>query len=205
MLLDTGREPVYMPTQSGNDQIASADGACALPWFVCQTEPQAEFHALNRTAALPGVRAWLVLEVRTRECRRNNYPVFIGQTRAREEYLRPFFPGYLLVSFDPSGEAYAPLLRWNRELRTRKLLCDTAYNPLALPEGVVEALQEQGRAGDGAIDLSQPVPVLSAGDRVTVREGPFADRKVVVEWTDQQRVEVLIGMLRVSLRRGQVS
>jgi transcription antitermination factor NusG len=128
----------------------------------------------------------------------------------REPFYMPpqsgtFFPGYLLVSFDPSGEAYAPLLRWNRELRTRKLLCDTSYNPLALPDGAVEALQGQGRAGDGAIDLSCPVPVLNAGDQVTVREGPFADRKALVGWTDQQRVQVLIGVLRVSLRRGQVS
>jgi len=168
-----------MPPQSRtgrNDRIAGA-----FPWFVCQTEPQFEFHALNRVAELPGVKPWLVLEVRDRVLLRHGRPVFVGHNKAREEVLRPFFPGYLLVSFDPSGEAYAPLLRWNRETRTRKLLCDTNYNPLALPEGVVEALQEQGRAGDGAIDLSQPVPVLSAGDRVTVREGPFADRKVVVE------------------------
>ena len=208
MLLDTWSGGDYMaerqPEPSRNDRT---DGA--LPeyqWFVCQTEPQAEFAALRRVAALPGVKPWLVLEVRRRVLLRHGRPVFIGPQKQHEEVLRPFFTGYLLVSFDPDGEAYAPLLRWNRELRTRRLLTDPAYKPLPIAPGVVEDLQRQGRAGDGAIDLeSLPVALfLKPGDEVRIAEGPFANRRAVVSWTDQQRVQVLLGTLKVSIGRGQI-
>lgn len=187
-----------------NGSSALDDGAWAFPWFVVQTEPQAEFPALNRVAALPGVKPWLVLEVKSRFVRHYGRAVFIGRDRQREEVLRPFFTGYLLVSFDPRAEAFAPLLRWNRELRTKRLLCDDNSRPLALPSEVVVDLQRQGRAGDGAIDLTRLPERLMAGDEVTVLEGPFADRRAVVRWTDQKRVEVLLGLLRVTLDRSAV-
>lgn len=183
---------------------ASDDGAWAFPWFVVQTEPQSEFQALNRVSKLPGVKPWLILEVRRRFVRHYGRAVFIGHVRQREEVLRPFFLGYLLVSFDPNGEAFAPLLRWNRELRTKCLLCDDNFRPLPLPDGTVADLQRQGRAGDGAIDLQTIPATLTVGDKVTVLDGPFADRRTIIEWTDQKRVEVLMGQLRVSLDRSQV-
>jgi hypothetical protein len=177
-----------------------SDGACSPPWMVVQTEPAREFEALFRVSTLPHVRAWLATEVRRRVALRNGRPVIENGHRKREEALVPLFRGYLFVC----GQGWGPLLRWNREMRTTRLLTDTGLRPLLMPRGAVEALQARGRAGDGAIDLEAPAfgPV-AVGACVRVG-GPFGDIEGLVRWTDQQRVEVMMGMLRVTVDRAMV-
>lgn len=174
-------------------------------WHVLQTEPAHEFQAFARTSLLPGVRPWLATEVRWRQVLRNGRPVFENGARKREQVLRPFFPGYLFVAFDPRGTDWAPIMRRNRETRTVRLFTDSYLRPLPLPYGVVERLQARGRAGDGAIDLeARPFTPLAVGARVRLPDGPFADLDAVVTWTDQRRVEVLMGLLRATVDRTQV-
>lgn len=174
-------------------------------WHVLQTEPAHEFYALNAVAELPGLRPYLPVEVRRRVAMRGGRPVIENGQRKREDVLRPFFPGYLFVAFDPRGAEWAPIMRRNRETRTVKLFCDTAWRPMRVPDGVIAALQARGRAGDGAIDLEAPsFAPLAVGQSVRLPGGPFEDLGGVVRWTDQRRVEVLLGMLRVTVDRAQV-
>lgn len=176
-----------------------------MRWHVVQTEPSREFEALNAIAAIEGLRPYLPTEIRRRVLMRNGRPVFENGVRQRETVLRPFFPGYLFVQFDPREPAWAPIMRRNRETRTVRLFCDPQLRPLSVPDAVVAALQARGRAGDGAIDLKAPAfgPV-AVGASVRLPGSVFDDMAGVVTWTDQRRVEVLMGLLRVTVDRPMV-
>ena len=197
-------EVLDMAPKQPHDGVACA---CPWSWHVVQTEPWREFQALRAVSSLPDLRAYLPIEVYRRQVTLHGRPVYDGHTRRTEEAHRAFFPGYLLVSFDPNGTAWGPLLRRNPDLRTLKLFAD-GYKPMTLPSAVVEGLQARGRPGDGAIDLEQRSPVLrqlAAGDKVTVRRGPFEGMNAIVDRSSATRVAVMLGMLRVTLDRADVA
>ena len=176
-----------------------------VSWHVVQTEPQREFAALHAIANLPGLKPWLPTEVHRRKALRNGRPVYEHGQRVTVEAIHPLFRGYLLVAFDAASPCWAPLMRRNRETRTVKLFCDTAWRPLTLPESEVAAWQARGRAGDGAIDMEDvELPPLANGARVTLPGGPWAGIEAVVQSSVMRRVEILMGLLRVTVDRGQV-
>ena len=76
--------------------------------------------------------------------------------------------------------------------------------PARVPDGVVDELRRREQA-DGLIRLPKPRG-LQRGDRVLIREGPFADRiAVYAGMSGAQRVAVLLALLggekRVTCRR----
>jgi transcription antitermination factor NusG len=123
---------------------------------------------------------------------RHGRPVLASQGRkTTEQILRPFFPGYLFVELDLDTTQ-----DWGAITRTpgvRSLLSTQEHRPLPVPYGIVEALMEQGRAGDGAIDpgTAPKFPPLARGQAVRVTLGG-ADIDSVVQMTDQERVWVLL-------------
>lgn len=171
-------------------------------WYVVQTEPVSEFLALNGLALLAGITAYLPTEVRRRRKMRHGRPVFENGKPVREETIRAFFPGYLFARFDARDPAWGAILRTRG---VKRLFCHASGQPIPVADVAVEAIQARGRAGDGAIDLEAPAfAPLAPGMRVRIPDGPFADLAAVVQWTDQRRVEVLLGLLRVTVDRRTV-
>jgi hypothetical protein len=72
-------------------------------------------------------------------------------------------------------------------------MCSPELRPLPVPNGFVEALMAQGRAGDGAIDPGSPpkFPYLQPGTKVRVTVGG-TDLDTVVHMTEHERVWVLL-------------
>ena len=205
MALDTARnDPLIIP-------LTMARGSCdhklggVVRWYLLQTEPNRAFEALRAVASIPGIKPWLATEVARRVVLRNGRPVMVNGQRKREEVLKPLFGSYMFAAFDAYGDAWAPLLRRNREFCTVRLFTDTAFRPIPLPVGDVEAIQARGRAGDGAIDLEAPAfPPLPLGAPVRLTDSPFTEIGKVVRATEAGRVEILFGRLRVTAARDRV-
>jgi transcription antitermination factor NusG len=200
MPLDIASATDYMPANKPNDRV---DGA----WHVVQTEPWREFQARDRIAELPGLHPWLPTEVYSRQITKHGRPFYANGIRVVEEAHRAFFPGYLLVHFDANEPHWAPLLRWNPQLRTIRLFVSSSGQPLPLPHATVAALEGCCRASDGAIDMRvRDEKHLAVGASVRLLEGcPFEGLAGTVRWTDQRRVEVLLGLLRVTVERRYVA
>lgn len=159
------------------------------PWFVISTYPQAEFQVF---AALGSFRRHLPTIVDYRTLMRHGRPVLKDGKRQTEEVIRPFFPGYLFVQLDLADPSWAAI---NRTQGVKRLMCTTELRPIAVPAGVVEALMDEGRAGDGAIDRGSPrkFAPLARGQKVRVTIGD-RDIDTVVHMTDQERVWVLLSL-----------
>lgn len=179
--------------------VTPNDPACgAMPWHVVQSEPSHEFAALNAISALPGVRGYLPLEVTTRAKMRHGRPVIEDGRRVIEQAFHPFFRGYLFAQFDPDAPHWPHIARARG---VKRIMCTARNWPIPVPRGFVERLQARGRAGDGAIDLAAPAPLLAPGTKVRLPDGPFADLDAVVAATAGDRVAVMLGMLRVTVER----
>lgn len=99
-----------------------------------------------------------------------------------------FFPGYLFVALDLGVDRWRSV---NGTIGVRHII-SAGDRPVAVPQGIVEALQS-------AVDEAGLVGLKTSGrkgDKVTLREGPFAG--MVGEWDRMQgpqRVRVLLSML----------
>jgi transcriptional antiterminator RfaH len=101
--------------------------------------------------------------------------------------LEPLFPGYLFVQMAPVAvhpEAWHAV-RWAPGVR-RILGADG--DPIAVPDGVVEAIQAKMRD----LGFVRPGARFAAGDRVTMRHGPFAGLEAVFERPMSRRGRVLV-------------
>jgi len=161
-------------------------------------------------------RAWYVVQfkpncaaIAQRQLSRQGFSTFLPRHRRTErrtgrfhEALRPLFPGYVFVSFDPSAGHWRAI---NSTPGVTRLVSFNA-RPAPLPEGLVEALQLRCDAQG----LLRPVEALAVGDRARVTEGPFADFVVRIEAvSDDQRLWVLFDLMgcqsRVALPRTALS
>ena len=152
------------------------------PWFVAQTKPNscamAERHLVRQ-----GFRVFAPSEERT--CR-----------HARKFYtsVRPLFPGYIFVSFDPAR------VRWRAINGTRgvaRLVSfrrdEPAQVPLALISGMMMRCDSRGRL--------LPPRLLGAGDIVKVTGGPFAEFIGRVEsFAPDRRIWVLLDLMAREMR-----
>jgi transcriptional antiterminator RfaH len=126
-------------------------------WYVVHTQPYAETRASEHLLR-QGYEVYLPRE--RRWCR---------HARRREVVLRPLFPRYLFVGFDPERA------RWRSIFSTKgvlSLVCNGEL-PARLADGVVEQIRAAERAGE--FDESGAVERLRPGDPVRIARGPLAD------------------------------
>jgi transcriptional antiterminator RfaH len=152
------------------------------PWYVAQTKPNGCAMA-ERHLARQGFRVFAPSEERT--CR-----------HARKFYtsVRPLFPGYIFVSFDPAT------VRWRAINGTRgvaRLVSfrrdEPAQVPLALISGMMMRCDSRGRL--------LPPRLLNAGDLVKVTGGPFAELIGRVESiAPDRRIWVLLDLMERTAR-----
>lgn len=124
-----------------------------------------------------GIETWCPLErFRTRP-RRGLKPVDI---------YRPFFRGYLFLRVVPCHEAYAGALCASR----LQSLMGNDGKPFLMPEKLMNALMLRVKNDVLKQDDEKPLPV-HAGERVTIRSGPFADFQTTIRKVLGDRWKVL--------------
>ena len=118
----------------------------------------------------------------------------------REEVHRPLFPGYCFVLV---------IDRWwaiQRSPGVIGLLLNGGC-PASIPDGVIDELRRREQP-DGLIRLPEPRG-LRRGDKVLIREGPFAERiAIYAGMSGAQRVAVLLALFggekRVTLSKDAI-
>ena len=99
--------------------------------------------------------------------------------------LRPLFPGYMFVAFDPKS---APWRKINGTIGVSKLVSFDGQ-PKPVPRDLVSELMQRCDA-EGKLLPAKP---LAAGDQVELLTGPFSNFIATVETIDiNQRIWVLM-------------
>ena len=143
-----------------------------------------------------------------RNLQRQGFETFVplqGMTKSKSSRsvnnLRPLFPGYMFVSFDPLSE---PWRKINCTIGVSKLVSFDGQ-PKSLPLELITGLML--RCGFGNNPLPPVVP--NKGDDVELVAGPFANYVAKVESIDvDQRMWVLMDLLgrttRISVDQSQL-
>lgn len=151
-------------------------------WFAVQTSPHAEAKA-NRHLANQHFTTYLPV-----------YRRRVRHARSSEEVLRPLFPGYLFVHFDPEE------CRWrsiNGTVGVRKILCH-GEAPLSVDEKIIAEIKAR-EDETGAVKLN--APTFISGQAVRVTDGPLADIEGLFEdHRDENRVILLVSLLGRKVR-----
>jgi len=145
-------------------------------WFILQFKPNSHQLA-ERNLHRQGFESFLPLQETTKH-KFNRY--------VRD--LRPLFPGYMFVAFDPAS---GPWKQINSTIGVSKLVTFSGQPspvPLALMSGLMLRCNADGK-------LLSPKQ-LNRGDVVQLLTGPFADYIAKVETIDaEQRVWVLMELM----------
>ena len=161
-----------MPTELPPDSAIRAD---QLRWYLLQCKPRQDARAEENLLRqdYPCFRPRLVRE-----------KLSGGRVRQVEESL---FPGYLFVQLDSQGN-------WSSLRSTRGVSRLVGFNgdPLPVPEPLIEQLRQ--RSGQGI--AKAVVPVLQAGEKVRITDGPFAELEAIFHSMDGlQRAVLLLNLL----------
>lgn len=160
-------------------------------WFVAQLKPNA--------AALA-----------ERNLARQGYPTFMPMIERDERRapgfkrsLRPLFPGYLFVGFDPAGGNWRPISG------TRGVARLVTFGD-ATPRPVSNELLQNIRNHTDADGIFRTHADLSVGDAVVILTGPLSDLMARLHQLDDDgRAWVLLDLLgqqtRVQMRREQLA
>lgn len=169
-----------------------------MPWFVINTHPKKEFLAAANVQA-QGFQVFL--------------PTFLYSYPRIGDRLRPLFPSYLFVNFDPDADRWFPLCHTigvKRLFSTypqmkHKKQFDGYIKPTPISAELIESLQQQ------VIEYpaKQPVtPVIQPGALVKVITGHFEGKEGVCSWSNAKRVALLLdvmnGKLEISFSRDSV-
>lgn len=168
-------------------------------YYVAQTNPGVEQVARGELAKVGIPVIFLTRIYETGEDR-------VRPWRGSAQRLAPLFPGYLFVSMDV-GEVGQ---RWRVACSRRgvhRLLGPTPERPMPVPVGIVEELHERWVAGEydernRAVVLPR-VQVEQTGRVVGV--GNFVNRVGECVYSSAKRVDLLIGLMRVSFAPAQVA
>lgn len=163
------------------EEVGSLGATEGVRWYAVNTRPHAE----------PTVVANL-----ERQGFKSFLPTCLKTTRHARQFrthLAPLFPGYLFVLLDLGRD------RWRSVNGTYGAvsLVMTGGVPRPVPHGIVEALQDVA----GERGLIRFGTSLSAGQRVKVLAGPFAELFGTLEHLDDQgRARLLLEMMGSSVR-----
>ena len=130
-----------------------------------------------------------------RNLKRQGYKVFVPlheeTTRSRGRFtttLKPLFPGYLFVAFDPERGLWHKISSTYGVARLVRFGSDPEPVPLNLITEIMKRCDT-----DGKFVAGQP---FSAGDRVSPSKGPFSELIATVESLGpDERVWILLDMM----------
>ena len=161
-----------------HSELPAADASSAgsaLNWYLLQCKPRQDARAVENLQR-QGYACFRPLLQREK--------LTGGRLRKVEESL---FPGYLFIQLDAQGN-WAPL----RSTRGVSRLVVFSGYPLAVPAGLIEQLRERSQQ-----TITEPaMPVLVAGEKVRITDGPFAELEAIFHSMDGlQRAVLLLNML----------
>jgi transcriptional antiterminator RfaH len=111
--------------------------------------------------------------------------------------IEPLFPGYLFACFDP--ERHGHMIKYTRGVK----FIIGKQNPLVVPQEIIQTLRER------MIDeIITPVPEeLKTGDRILIKEGPFANFYGIFERAipGRERAMILLETLHCKLEIENIS
>ena len=148
-----------------------------MNWYVVQTKPNREMQALSHLER-QGFSVWMP------KCSR-----LIKHARQTKKVLRPLFPGYVFVQFDPT------FTQWRAINNTVGVICLVSFGsaPSILDVDFVNSLKTYENE-QGIIEAS--VEGLKVGASVEILDGPMTGivgKLVRIDTTD--RVTILLELL----------
>ena len=151
-------------------------------WYVVRTKPRAE------AVAAANLRVKRIEVFLPRLAHR------LARAASVDTATEPLFPGYLFARLDIAREYH--LAAWTPGVA--HLLCLGEGLPGAIDDAVVESLRN--RAGGG--EILMPRPLLRPGDRVEIRNGPFAGLLAIIDrpCSAAGRIQILLDLLRRQTR-----
>ncbi len=169
-------------------------------WYVVETHPGAEHEVLVELTRQK-FQTYLPMLIR-RPSKFSPGDTEVQQIDARHTrgprkhaVARPVFPRYLFVRFDRNSEQWRPI---TSTFGVRKLISYSPEHPIPIPDRIVEALQSQGRAGDGIIDSAEPPDPnwqpIASGTEVEVLDGPFTRFRGICTMSASNRVHLLLSL-----------
>lgn len=107
---------------------------------------------------------------------------------------RFYIPGYIFVQFDPVEQTNWPTINYVRGIRS--LLYSGVEKPAAVRDAAMRILFDRCNGDRVKVEdidaaLSRIMPV---GSNVRVNDGPLTGHKAVVEWSDADRVNVVLSL-----------
>ncbi len=110
--------------------------------------------------------------------------------RRVERVVRPLFPRYLFVAYDPDQ------IRWraiNNTIGVSRIMLD-GERPLTAPQKVIDTIQAREN-GDGLVRLGDR-SMFKPGQCVRIDDGPFSEQMAIFKCADDRhRAVVLINLL----------
>lgn len=127
---------------------------------------------------------------------------------ARTWTERPYIPGYIFVQFDPIEQPLWPTINYVRGIQS--LLYNGVETPAPIKDAAMRVLFERCngdrvKAEDLDLALSRVMPI---GSNVRAVDGPFEGHVGKVDWSDDDRVRVVLSIFgratKVSLKSRSV-
>lgn len=169
----------------------------AARYYVAQIQPGAEQVARVELAKV-GIQAILLTRIY------ESPPDRVRPWRGGAQRSAPLFPGYLFVNMDLAD------LGWRKACSRRGVHCllgPTPLQPTPVPIGIVEELYARWKAGEfdqRCAQVQQPrVQVEQTG--LVTQAGHFVNRIGECVYSSAKRVDLLIGLMRVSFAPDQVT
>jgi transcriptional antiterminator RfaH len=152
-------------------------------WYVVQTQGHAETKACWHLAR-QGFETYLPRYLKRRR-----------HARRVEMVPAPLFPRYLFVVIDVATQRWRSI---SSTIGVTQLIC-AGDLPAPVPSRVVELLKQ--REDDKGLVVLPPQPTFTAGDKIRILDGAFADCIGLFEgMRDFQRVSVLLDLLGRKVR-----
>ena len=168
------RFPEVAP-MSGKNQTKSE-----TPWFLVQLKPNG-FKRAKMNLYRQGIATFMPLSAN---------PPLNGSTHA----IRPLFPGYLFVSFDPLKVSFSKI---NSTYGVSQIVTTGSEVQLGLSPELILGL----RARCDQHDIILPVDDLKVSEVVRITSGPFSRFVAVVDkLKDSERVQILFDIMGQSVR-----
>jgi len=154
-------------------------------------------------------RQWLVVhchanaEIKAElHLRRQGYEVYLPKykktrrhARRVESVIRPLFPRYLFVAFDPDSTPWRAV----RSTVGVSYLVSAGEQPITAPDWLIEQLRQ--REGKDGLYSDTVESGFKKGEAVSITSGPFLDHQGVFDGlNDQQRVTVLLDIMGKQVR-----
>lgn len=182
-------------------RLFDSDFRVSVDFEEAELAPRPEYPIRWHAASIqPGRSAIAALHL-SRQGFRAYVPCRESTVRSGRRMVRrvsPFFPGYIFVSFDVARTRWRAV---NGTTGVRSLIMQ-GEKPAPVPRGLVEGMIVLTGA-DGLLDLSGG---LSAGDRVRLLAGPFADLLGTLDRLDaggrcRVLIEIMNGVVPVIMER----